>query len=135
MAILKTQILDIQKAQDGRTRKVFGVANLSARGDGQHFVDHDGDLIPYFVLERAAYEFVKAGKQAGDMHTRMGVGRLIESMVITPQKRTALAAFLKEDAPLAWLVGFEVDDPDTISRIDSGELREFSIGGKAELRQ
>lgn len=131
-SLLVAKVFNVEKV--GPSRKVFGIANLAAKGDGQHFVDAHGDLIPYHVLESAAYGFVKAGNGAGNMHDRMGVGRLIESFVITPDKKQALGDYIRKDAPLAWIVGFEIEDEETIKMLDKGELTEFSIGGMAETR-
>ena len=96
--------------------------------NGELVVDKQGDIIPEDELEQAAYEYVLYCRQQGDMHERMGVGRLVESMVFTKQKQEVLGIDL---GMCGWFVGFRVDDPGVWKKIKGGELPEFSIGGKA----
>jgi broad specificity phosphatase PhoE len=97
--------------------------------DGEKMlVDKQGDMIPEAEMERAAYEFVLYCRKQGDMHERMGVGRLIESMAFTKQKQDVLGIDL---GMVGWFIGFKVDDPGVWKRIKAGDLPEFSIGGKA----
>lgn len=106
---------------------VFGWASISSV-NGELVIDKQDDIIPEHELERAAYEYVLYCRQQGDMHERMGVGRLVESMVFTKQKQQVLGIDLGLSG---WFVGFKVDDAGVWKRIKSGDLPEFSIGGKA----
>lgn len=106
---------------------VFGWASVVEQ-DGMLVIDKQGDIILPAELERAAYEFVLYKRDQGDMHDRIGVGRLVESMVFTREKQTALGIDLGK---VGWWTGFRVDDPGTWKRIKAGELPEFSIGGQA----
>lgn len=106
---------------------VFGWASISSQ-DGEHIVDKQGDIIPEAELETAAYEFALYHRAHGDMHDRMGVGRMIESMMFTVEKQQALGIDL---GLVGWWIGFRVDDADVWKRIKEGKLPEFSIGGKA----
>jgi broad specificity phosphatase PhoE/cation transport regulator ChaB len=118
--------LDIIKA-DADRQLVFGWASISSVG-GEMVVDKQEDIIPEDELETAAYDFVLYHRQQGDMHDRMGVGRLVESMMFTKQKQDALGIDL---GLVGWFVGFKVDDAGVWKRIKEGDLPEFSIGGKA----
>lgn len=106
---------------------VFGWASVCTQ-DGQAVIDKQGDIIPPDELENAAYEFNLYCRKQGDMHDRLGVGRLVESMVFTAEKQAALGIDLGMEG---WWVGFKVDDPAVWKRIKAGDLPEFSIGGKA----
>lgn len=86
-------------------------------------------MIPVSELEGAAYDYVKTSRAYGEMHERTGIGKLIASVVMTPDIRKAMG--IDPAGPIGWFVGFEVEDPSVWSRIKSGELSEFSIGGSA----
>lgn len=109
--------------------RVFGWASIITDEDGQHIHDHQGTLIPTHELEDASYEYVIKSREMGDMHARKGIGKLIASVVMTPDVRKAMG--LPEEGQIGWFVGFQVEDKDTWARIKSGELSEFSIGGSA----
>lgn len=106
---------------------VFGWASVSTVG-GEMIVDKQGDMIAPDTLEDAAYDFVLYHRKHGDMHERLGTGRLIESMMFTLEKQQALGIDLGMEG---WWVGFKVDDAAVWKRIKAGDLPEFSIGGKA----
>lgn len=114
---------------------VFGWLSVAIDADGDPVVDHEGDIIPADELEQAAYDFVLYSRQAGEMHDRIGIGRLVESMVFTKEKTEALG--IPEGVlPVAgWWVGFKIDDPDVWAKIESGEYQAFSIGGTAEREE
>lgn len=118
--------LEIIKADEDK-QLVFGWASVSSVG-GELVVDKQDDIITEDELEQAAYEFVLYHRSMGDMHERMGVGRLVESMMFTKEKQDALGIDL---GMVGWFTGFRVDDPGVWKRIKAGELPEFSIGGKA----
>lgn len=108
---------------------VFGFASVSVTSEGA-VVDSQGDVIEPQTLERAAYDYVLRSRDGGVMHEKMGVARLVESFVVTPEKLKKLG--LAEDAlPQGWWIGMKVDDPAVWKRVKSGELQSFSIGGKA----
>lgn len=113
---------------------VFGFASVSVTKDGQAVVDSQKDAIPLSELEKAAYDYVLNSRDGALMHRKNKVARLVESFVVTPEKLAALS--LAEDAlPLGWIVGFKVDDPEVWEKVKSGELKGFSIGGKAIRRE
>ena len=76
--------------------------------------------------------------EAGNDGLAIGRGRLVESCVFTHEKQMAMVKSLHDqgitDAVLdlrcvGWFGGFKIDDQDTWDKIQSGELKAFSIGG------
>lgn len=123
----------ISKLDDERML-VFGFASMAVKADGETVVDSQDDIISPKTLENAAYDYVLRSRDGGLMHEKRGVARLIESFVVTPEKLTALG--LAENAlPQAWFVGFKVDDPEVWKRVKGGELKAFSIGGRARSKE
>lgn len=114
---------------DADRRLVFGYASTVTDAAGNLVSDHQGDRIPVETIEGAAYDYVSDSGALGDMHERIGVGELVESIVLTPEKRAALGM---PDGPVRWWLGFRVLDQDTLDRLDAGELRDFSIGGTGD---
>lgn len=119
--------IPVTKTVDGEagTLKVFGWGSVSVGDDGALIIDHHRDVIEPGDLERAVYEFTKAARQVDTMHEREPVGRLIESLYVSPEKLQAMD--LAGPPRCAWWAGFEVTDVATIARVKSGELSEFSI--------
>ena len=117
----------IQKTDDDR-RLVFGTASTSTQG-GRVVVDHDLDRIEPEELERAAYDFTSGPRALGEMHDRIGVGVLVESLVTTAEKRAALGI---PGDDVSWWVGFKVEDEATWRGVKGGRFGEFSIGGTAK---
>lgn len=106
---------------------IFGWASVVEK-DGRAIIDKQGDIIPVTELENAAYEFTLNSRDGGDMHSRMRVSKLVESMVFTKEKQAALGIDLKQ---VGWWVGFKVHDAELWSAHKRGERPEFSIGGAA----
>lgn len=116
---------------------VMGWASVSSVG-GVEVIDKQGDIVPVEELEKAAYDFVLTSRAQGDMHETIGVGKLIESMVYTPEKKAAGIRPPLDGAGreiMGWWVGFKVEDPGTLQKIRAGERPEFSIGGSARATQ
>lgn len=97
--------------------------------NGKAVVDNQGDVISEADLEKAAYDFVLNARVAGEMHKRIGVGDLVESMVFTREKQQLLGIDLKK---IGWLGGFKITDEQTWVAVKSGKLPAFSISGVAE---
>lgn len=123
----------ISKAEKAK-QLVFGWLSVAIDAEGNPVVDHEGDIIPPEELEQAAYDFVLYSRQAGEMHEKIGIGRLVESMVFTAEKIKALG-IPEGTLPIGWWVGFKIDDLDVWEKIESGEYRAFSIGGTAEREE
>ena len=117
---------------DEDKRQVFGWASVAAV-DGQPVVDKQDDIIPVDELEKAAYDFVLYSRRQGEMHSLIGTGRLIESMVHNAEKRACGVVAKDADGREidGWWVGFQVDHEASWRAIKSGGLPEFSIGGSA----
>jgi cation transport regulator ChaB len=112
---------------DAGQNLVFGWASVIEK-DGQPVVDLQGDVIRPAELEKSAYAFVHDVRVAGEMHKRIGVGSLVESVVLTKEKQAAMG--IPEDAniPVGWWIGMKVD-PEVFAKVKSGEYNAFSIGG------
>lgn len=110
---------------------VYGWLYVCADKDGRPVVDHSGETVQISELEKAAVNYALSSRRGGEMHQRMGVGRLVSSVVFTPELKRALgvpAGVL----PDGWFVGYKIDDPGTWERVKKGELRMLSIGGRAQ---
>jgi len=112
---------------------VFGWLYVCRRPDGTQVVDHSGEVIDVGDLERAAYAYAIDSRDAGLMHSKMGIGKMVCSVVFTPETRQAMG-IPDGIVPDGWWVGFKVSDPEVWQKIKSGELKMFSIGGQAERR-
>jgi hypothetical protein len=123
---------EIAKVDDAQ-RLVFGFANVSIAKDGGEVVDLQGDIIEPSELEAAAYEFVLKFRETGEMHKGAAVGKLVESMVFTPEKLEALG-IAKDAVPCRWWVGFQLDD-DAFAKVKDGTYRMFSIQGRADREE
>lgn len=112
-------------------REVTGWASIVTDENGRPIVDHDGDIIPIDELEKAAKEaFVSGGRgKGGDMHKRTGVADIVESLVLTQEKRAALGL---GHGPEGWVVTLKIHDDGLWSDIKSGEKLELSIRGESE---
>lgn len=111
---------------------VFGWASVCSV-NGVDVIDKQEDIIPVEEIEKAAYDFVLYSREQGDMHAKRSVGRLIESVVFTPEK-AALGLTAKNDngeAMMGWWCGFKVSDAEVWKAHKEGRRPEFSIGGKA----
>ena len=113
-------------------RLAFGWASVIIDADGDAVIDHQSDRISIPELEKAAYEYVQKSRQSTEMHVRKGVAELVESVVITPEKREAMG--IDGEGITGWWVGFRVNDSSVWSKVKSGDYREFSIGGTAKRR-
>lgn len=121
---------------DAKHQMVFGFFSVNKVGD-ELVEDLQGDLIETETLEKAAYNYVLDARIQGDSHVRKGVGRLVESVVLTYEKQTAIQKCLELQGIEAkidlgcegWFGGFKVDDADVWAAIEKGEYPAFSIGG------
>jgi hypothetical protein len=122
--------LRVAKADEDK-QQIFGWASVSTI-DGQRVIDKQDDVIPIEELEAGAYEFVQFHRDMGDMHLRLGTGRMIESVVCTKQKAACGLSATVDGKPVeAWWVGFQIVDPESWRAFKAGERPELSIGGRA----
>jgi hypothetical protein len=120
---------------DVERREITGWASVSLDAAGRAVVDSQGDHIPLDELEEAAHEaFARSEGRAtaGDMHRRIGVGDIIESIMVTPEKRAAMPELFVPSGPSGWLVTMKIHDDATWADIKSGKKLELSIAGMAE---
>ena len=93
--------------------------------------DFQGDMIDPETLEKAVYDYVEESRDGGEMYKRLGVATLIESIVFTKEKMSALG-IPDGTIPEGWWVGFRVSDPDVWEKVKDGTYKMFSIEGTGE---
>jgi hypothetical protein len=119
------------KKVDAERHFVSGWLSVAVDKSGNLVVDSQGDVIEPAELERAAYEYVLASRDMGEMHVFKGVGRCVESMVFTVEKCRAMGIPDGILPQVAWWVTYMVPEGPVFQKIASGEYSEFSIGGSA----
>ncbi len=133
-----SQPLAIAKIDEDQ-RMVFGIFNISKIGLDL-VVDNHEESIETDVLEKAAYDFVLEARIAGENHVRVGVGDLVESVMLTYEKQNSIQAALNlAGVPHAtidmgaefWWGGFHIHDDKVWDAVKKGELKAWSIGGSA----
>lgn len=131
MAAFTSTIQFAKRSLDEARRLVTAWASVVTDGEGKPVVDSQGDIIPVEELQNAVLEMASGGMdgKVGVNHEVEGVGSILESMVITKEKREKAGL---GDGPEGWLVTFKIHDDGVWERIRSGELLELSIAGEAE---
>lgn len=112
---------------------VFGWAYVSTGADGDLIVDSDGESIEPHELEKAAYDYVLEAREAGEMHEGEPLGKMIESLVVTPEKAGAMG--LPPTEATGWWVGFHIEDADAFAKVKNGEYAMFSVQGFGEMKE
>jgi hypothetical protein len=113
-------------AKNEERRQVWGWAAISSVND-QMYIDDQRDIIPIDVLERSVAAYMKRSRAVGDMHTTVGRGELIGSIVMSK----ALQRALNIDCGVeGWLVCVELDEP-LWQAFKRGERPGLSIAGSA----
>ena len=128
---MKKSEFTVYKADEDK-HLVFGWASVSITVEGEPLEDRQHDLIEPGDLEDAAYEYVLNFRDTGEEHLPgyRKKGKLVESVVFTPEKQKAMG--IPEGVlPVAWWVGFKIEDEDTWQRVKNGTYRMFSIEGVA----
>lgn len=118
--------------KDDDKRLVFGWASVSIKTDGEQLEDRQQDIIDPEDLEEAAYEYVLNFRDTGEEHisTMRKKGKLVESCVLTEEKQKAMG-IPPGIVPVAWWIGFKIEDDDAWERVKNGTYKMFSIEGKA----
>jgi 2'-5' RNA ligase len=132
---MESESIDLQgeivfKAAD--KQQVFGWASVISKNENGVQVpiaDTQGDVISADELEKTAYSFVFNCRDAGEMHVRKGVGKLIESVVLTVEKAKAMGIELPGGVE-GWWTGWAISDGEVWDKIKKGEYTAFSIHGK-----
>lgn len=114
---------------DDEKRQVYGWVSVT-EVDGKPVVDRQNDYVDIEEIEKAAHEYLTDSRNGGDMHKKLGVSRLIESFVVTPEKKKMLG--LPDDTPTGWWAGFQVEDDDVWDMVKKGQRPAFSIHGRAQ---
>jgi hypothetical protein len=129
----RRKILTLKVAKVDADQQIIGGWASIVAYDGKPVVDSQDDIIPVNELEQAAERFLLDSRKLGDMHTRLGTGRITQSFVYTPTK-AKLGHIAKDDKGrqiYGWWVEFKVDDAEAWKACKSGERLELSIGGAA----
>jgi hypothetical protein len=106
---------------------VFAWASVTRDSDGAEVWDLENDNIPTAVLEKAAYDFVLSGGTFNELHSGAPVGRVAEAFMLTDEKRKVMKAMLEKGE--GFWVAAKVENPTTLAKIMSGELKALSIEG------
>lgn len=130
--VTKASFLFKVKETNVDKRLVFGWASIAKTASGEIIEDTQGDIIQVDELEKGAYRFVKNSRQASEMHVRMGVGTMVESMVFTKEKQQALG-IAEGSMAEGWWVGFEVSQ-EVFDKVKDGTYSDFSIGGRGKRK-
>ena len=109
---------------------VFGWAYVSIDKEGGQVVDHSKEIIDPADLELAAYVFNLRFRESGVMHQGDAVGKLVESLVVTPDKLESMG-LEKNALPQGWWLGFYIEDDEVFAKIKNGQFSMFSIQGRA----
>ena len=120
---------EVTKMDDDQ-RIVYGYASVISK-DGEPIVDRQGDIITAEELEKAASEFMLGMRHGKTMHKGDPTTTIIHSFPMTNETKKAYQI----ESPLeAWLIAVKVHDDETWDAVKKGELKDFSIGGKAQRR-
>jgi hypothetical protein len=112
---------------DDEQRMVYGWGSVISER-GIPVIDSQGDIIESDELLKATTEFMKDARVAKEMHAGEQMGEVVHSYPIIVEIMKGLG--IKSDKE-GWIVGVYVRDDAVWQRVKSGELRAFSIGGKA----
>lgn len=118
----------IVKVDDER-KLVFGWASIIKDESGKILLDRQDDFIDSEdELEKAAYDYVLHSRDGGEMHVRLGVSKMVESIVFTEEKQRALGIPVGS-MPTGWWIGFKVNDERVWEQVKKGEYAGFSVHG------
>lgn len=119
----------ITKANEDK-RLVFGWANVIATTDDKLVFDRQKDFIDNeWEIEKSAYNYMLKCREGGAEHVVTGVGKAVESMVFTQEKKKAMG-IPDGTLPTGWWIGFHVNDDDCWDLVKSGKFTGFSVHGK-----
>jgi len=123
---------EISKALDEQ-QLVIGWAAVVTKANGEKIVDLQDDVIAIEEIEKAAHRAMSFGGRGkgGEQHVHMGIGDIVESFVVSKERREALGF---GPGPEGWIVALKIHDADVWARVKSGELSELSFRGPARRR-
>lgn len=115
---------------DDEKRLVFGWAYQALTKSGALAVDRQGDFFDSpEELESTAYDFVLTSRSGDEQHLSVPVADMVESVVFTPEKIAKMGLPEGSVPPLAWWIGFKVQDDRVWNKVRSGDYTGFSLGG------
>ena len=120
-----TKIAKIDEAQG----LVYGWASVAGLEDSQ------GDVIEPAELEKAAVSFMLNHRAVGEMHQGTPTGSIVESVVMSPEKLSAMGfpEELAKSARTALWVGVKLDPKgETFQKVKDGTYTMFSIQGRGK---
>ena len=117
------QILKVDEEQ----RIIYGWASVVTE-KGEVVVDRQGDVIEAETLVKAVNDFMEHVRIGKTMHEGEATGQVIHSLPVTKEICDALGIQCDREG---WVVAYKVYNDDVWDRVKSGELRAFSIGGRA----
>ena len=97
--------------------------------DGERYFDWHDDSADMAVLKKAAHKFITNVRSAKLLHKGKAIGDVVESVLIDDD---FAAAHGITHSKRGWWGTMQVHDEDVRKRVRSGELRSFSIGGRAQ---
>lgn len=112
---------------DEEQRLVYGWASVITE-KGVPIVDRQGDVIEADTLVKAVNDFMEHVRVGKEMHDGEPIGRVIHSLPLTKEIGESLG--IRSDRE-GWVVAFKVYDDAVWKKVKDGELRAFSIGGRA----
>jgi len=113
---------------DNEQRMVWGWASVITE-NGIPVVDTQGDVIKADTLMKAATEFMLSTRVTKEMHSGGKVGEFVHSLPLTKALGEALGITSDKEG---WIVACKVYDDAVWEKVKSGELKAFSIGGRAK---
>lgn len=111
---------------DPDSRIIYGWASVITKR-GEPVIDTQGDIIDAPVLVKAVTDFMIDAREAHVMHEGEKHGIIVHSFPLVGDIAKSLGIQCEMEG---WIVGMKVS-PEVMKRVDSGELRAFSIGGAA----
>lgn len=119
-------------------KKSFGWLYVCERADETKVVDWSGEVISEATFEAAFYDYVQNTRRAGCMHIKdpktgleVEAGTLCEGVMVTREKRALWGVTHSTGLHIGAWVGIQWTDDAVWARIQSGELRMFSLSGWA----
>lgn len=92
--------------------------------------DWDGDVMPIDVIRDSVHEFMAGERVAKVMHNGEQTGAIVESVIVDDEFAALMGITHKKRG---WFAGMEVHCEKARARVRKGELKGFSIGGRAQF--
>lgn len=127
------ETLPIVKLSDEH-RIVYGWANVTVMA-GENVVDSQNDTISSDTLIKAFEGFMASSRVGGVMHLRdkagapVGVGEVIFAWPFTAELKKAMGIDIPQEGVM---IGLKVRDDKVWAAVKAGDLKAFSIAGKAK---